>query len=200
MITSPVIYYPGSTPIPASVPIAPPALPDVCWDEVQLIRAGYSTPQQWYALTGVWREIRSIVWHDMEGYLAGAIARWNTGAAGAHLCVLRNGRIVLTCDLRNVAWHAGTSAQVDSDTYGRTEFWRRTNVNPFSIGVELEGFVASEYTPEQLGACRRITDWVTAKHNVLRARTWDVIDGHHAHSEISARRGDPGPLFDWSFL
>jgi N-acetyl-anhydromuramyl-L-alanine amidase AmpD len=42
----------------------------------------------------------------MEGYLAGAIATWNQGRAGAHLCVLRDGTIVRTVRLEDVAWHA----------------------------------------------------------------------------------------------
>ncbi len=191
----------GSPPEPpAPLVPPPPSVPDVCWDHVQHITAGFSTAQAWQEATGVRRHIRAIVWHDMEGYLPGAIERWNTGVAGAHLCILRDGTVVLTCDLRHVAWHAGTSHVPGSDTYGRTPFWRRTNINGYSIGVELEGFCATGYTPAQAAACRRVSDWLTARYGILREHTFDQIDGHHSHSELSAMRGDPGPLFDWRWV
>lgn len=129
----------------------------------------------------------------MEGWLAGAIATWNTGAAGAHLCVLRNGEIVLTCPIEYVAWHAGTDYQT-----GRTMFWRRNNINQASIGVELEGFHDRGFTNEQFDACRKIALWGEVEYGIPRVHTYDQIEGHHSHSEISNQRGDPGPYFDYA--
>lgn len=136
-----------------------------------------------------------LVWHDMEGYLPGAIAEWNKGNAGAHLCVLRNGTVVRTVRLEDAAWHAGTSA-----TTGRTPYWRTHNANPYTIGVELEGFVSSGYTTAQAAACRRISDWCMARYPIPRRHSMDAMPGHHAHSDISNQRTDPGPLFDWAWV
>lgn len=131
----------------------------------------------------------------MEGYLPGAIARWNTGAAGAHLCILRDGSVVLTCELKNAAWHAGTDNNPLSGVYGRTPYWRAHNINPYAVGVELEGYVATGYTAAQMRAVRRVSDWLTVRFVIPRVHVQDQIAGHHFHSEISAARGDPGLLF-----
>ena len=74
------------------------------------------------------------------------------------------------------------------------------SINPSSVGVELDGFAATGCTPDQAAACRRVSDWLTARYGILREHTFDQIDGHHAHSEISASRGDPGPLFEWRWV
>ena len=131
----------------------------------------------------------------MEGWLDGAISTWNKGVAGAHLCVLRDGGVVLSCLLENIAWHAGT----DYDT-GRTMFWRGTNINPYSVGIELEGFAETGFTEKQAAAVRRVSDWLTDRYGIPRKHTFDQIAGHHAHSEISNQRSDPGPHFDWSWV
>lgn len=148
---------------------------------------------------GVKRQIRALVWHDMEGWLAGALSRWNSGAAGAHLCLLRSGEIVLTVKLEDVAHHAGTDNNPRSGVYGRTPFWRGHNVNPYSIGVELEGFAISGYTAEQARGVRTISEWAKAIYGIAQEHTFDRIDGQHTHGELSSSRSDPGQLFEWSW-
>jgi N-acetyl-anhydromuramyl-L-alanine amidase AmpD len=170
-------------------------LPERCWDRDQFIRAGFTPHDQVPAVFGVPRSIVSIVWHDMQGFLDGAISEWNKGKAGAHLCILRNGTVVRTVKIEDAAWHAGT----DADT-GRTTFWRTHNINPYSVGVELEGFFESGYTIEQSWAVRKISRWFEQKYGVMRRHTWDQITGQHAHSEISNQRQDPGPMFDWEWV
>lgn len=132
----------------------------------------------------------------MEGHIDGAIATWNTGTAGAHLCVLRDGTIVRTCLIENIAWHAGTDNNPSSGVYGRDAFWRSHNINSFSIGVELEGFVATGYTDTQRDACIKIARWAHAKYGIPLTHTYDQIPGFHLHSELSSSRSDPGPLFN----
>jgi N-acetyl-anhydromuramyl-L-alanine amidase AmpD len=149
---------------------------------------------------GVDRAITAIVWHDMEGFLPGAIARWNTGVAGAHLAILRSGAVVRTCRLDDVAFHAGTDNDPKSGVFGRTQFWRQHNINPYSVGIELEGFLSKGYTPQQASACRRVSDWLTHKYSVLREHTVDQIEGHHLHSELSSSRSDPGSQFNWDWV
>src|SRR3979411_2213419 len=106
---------------------------------------------------GVTRAIRSIVWHDMEGFLDGAIKRWNTGAAGAHPCILQRGEVVRTVRLEGVALEPRTQHVRAKDGYGRTPFWRNHNINVFSVGVEIEGFLTKGYTQAQADGCRRIS-------------------------------------------
>jgi len=127
----------------------------------------------------------------MEGYLEGSISHWNTGAGGAHLCITREGLVVLTCELHNIPWHAGTSW-----SNGRTDFWRQNNINPFSIGIELEGFFTAPYTQQQIEACVRVGKYLKREFGIASRRTWDQIPGHHLHSELSSDRSDPGPHFN----
>jgi N-acetyl-anhydromuramyl-L-alanine amidase AmpD len=136
----------------------------------------------------------------MEGELDGAIKRWNTGVAGAHLCILRTGEVVRTVRLEDVAWHAGTHNNPARDGFGRTPFWRSHNINTHSVGVEIEGFLTQGYTEAQAAACRRVSDWLTSKYDIPREHSFDAIAGHHAHGELSRDRTDPGPLFDWAWV
>lgn len=167
---------------------------------MELAKAGFSTAAEWKAEFGVQRDYRAVVIHDLEGHLAGAIATWDKGAADAHLVVLEDGTIVLTCRLENIAWHAGTNNDPTGGAYGRTPFWRSHNVNPHSIGVELEGFYNRPYTAAQAAAVRRIAHWAEAKYGIPRVHTFDQIDGWHAHSELSSSRKDPGAGFDWTWV
>lgn len=165
---------------------------------MQLITAGFSPADRsgFIADYGVKRTLEALVWHDMEGFLPGALSRWNSGAAGAHLCVLRDGTVVLTCRIQDAAWHAGTDNRPHGGTYGRTVFWRSHNINPASIGVELEGFSSSGYTEAQIAACISIARWARVTCGIQHAHTFDQVAGHHTHAELSTSRSDPGPLFD----
>jgi N-acetyl-anhydromuramyl-L-alanine amidase AmpD len=173
---------------------------------VQLITAGFSRTDGagFVSDYGVRRTYQAVVWHSMEGFLAGALASWNSGKAGAHLAILKDGTVVLTCPLVQVAWHAGTDDDPQSGTYGRTPFWRRpaNNINPHSIGIELEGFADARdggFTLAQQRSIRRVADWLTGTYGILRQHTLDQIPGHHRHSELSAMRGDPGPTFQFAW-
>ena len=159
------------------------------------MRNGFSTPEQW----GVPRDrrLRGVVWHTMEGYYAGAVDWWNRGNGGAHFCILRSGEIILVCDLENIAWHAGTNNEPNGPIYGRTEFWRRNNANPWTVGVECEGWAEEGISTEQEHACIRLGTWLKQKYGIPSARMDDTFDGHHAHADISALRSDPGPHFPW---
>jgi N-acetyl-anhydromuramyl-L-alanine amidase AmpD len=149
----------------------------VCWDRDLFISDGFTPGNMSELVFGVTRAIRSIVWHDMEGFLDGAIKRWNTGAAGAHLCILQSGEVVRTVRLEDVAWHAGTHNTPTKDGYGRTPFWRRNNINAFSIGIEIEGFLTGGYTQAQADACRRVSDWLTQEYQIKRQHTFDASTG-----------------------
>jgi len=163
------------------------------WNRVRLIARGFSTPEEWPIARP--RPIEAIVWHDMEGSLPAALDWWDHGKAGAHFGITRDGEIVLTSRLENIAWHAGTDNDPDGGTYGRTAFWRTHNINPYSVGVELEGFTTTPYPEPQIQACIKLGRWLTRTYGIPTVHSFDTIPGHHLHSELSANRSDPGPLF-----
>jgi hypothetical protein len=171
-------------PVPPTTPTAKP------WDKVRLIKGGFSTWQQW-GLSGP-RTISAVVWHTLEGYIPGALSHFDSGAAGCHFIIANDGAIWLVCQLEHIAWHAGTDAET-----GRTAFWKRTNLNHHSIGIECEGFAAVGINEVQVSAAIRLGVWIRRTYSVPTARTTDQIAGHHAHSDISNQRGDPGPKFPW---
>src|SRR5581483_2944492 len=159
----------------ARVATAPLAADPPCWDREVLVAAGYTRFEHCEADFRVPRQIRAVVWHAMEGRFTRAIARWNTGVAAAHLCILLSGEVILTCPLEHAAWHAGTQANPSRPGYGRTEFWRRHNINPTSCGVELEGFSAVGFTDEQIAACVRVAAWLTDRLSIRPKHTIDQI-------------------------
>ena len=148
------------------------------------------------------RQVNAVVWHDMQGFLAGALSRFNdpNSQASAHLGLLQDGTVVRFRPFEDVTFHAGTDNDPNGGIYGRTPFWRSNNINPHSIGVELEGFLDKGYTPAQAAAVRRVADWLAAHYPIPRQHTFDQLAGHHAHSELSSSRSDPGPRFDWSWV
>jgi hypothetical protein len=159
-------------------------------DEVELITNGFSTPRDWKR-----NSFSHMVVHDLEGHRQGAIAWWNTGVAGAHVIICRDGTTVLTCPLDLIAWHAGTTAVNGKQTRG-VDF-SSYNINPDSVGVELEGFAFKQdsdgqfYTSDQFDALVRFGRWYRD------ALGW-AADANHTwrHSEISKDRGDPGVNLD----
>lgn len=170
--------------------LSEPPREERCWDRDLFITAGFSTPAEWFAQFGERRVIRAVVVHTMEGFLAGAIDTWNQGKSGAHLCILRDGTVVRTVHLEDVAWGAGTDQHI-----GRTPFWKSHNVNAYAVHIEHEGFAATGVTRAQVNACIRVGKWLKAKYGVLAEHTIDQIPGWHRHSELSNQRSDPGPLF-----
>ncbi|MEM7096951.1 MAG: 1,6-anhydro-N-acetylmuramyl-L-alanine amidase AmpD [Pseudomonadota bacterium] len=101
-----------------------------------------------------------------------------------HLLIDRAGEVVQFVPFDRRAWHAGVSC-----------WQRRQSCNGFSIGIELEGDVASAYTLAQYQNLHKVL--MTLCHN-YPAIGVDRIVGH---SEIApGRKTDPGPFFDWQGL
>lgn len=100
-----------------------------------------------------------------------------------HLYIKRCGEIIQFVPFHQRAWHAGVS-----------NFDGRTACNDFSIGIELQGTVTSEFTKEQ--------------YCVLIKATQSIIDCYRninknrivGHSDIApVRKADPGDRFDWRY-
>ena len=97
----------------------------------------------------------------------------------AHFLIERSGRTTQFVACGQRAWHAGASV-----------FEGHAGCNDFSIGIELEGTDFTAFEPAQYGALARLTAALRAALPLRAVR---------GHSHIaSARKTDPGPMFDWS--
>lgn len=109
----------------------------------------------------------------------------------SHYLVSKQGDIACLVDESMMAWHAGTS------------FWRgRTDINRFSIGIEVEnltgmkGFVGQDPYPEvQVEALAWLVQNVCARRRI-------PLDRQHivAHAEIAPRRKSDPAGFDMDGL
>lgn len=99
----------------------------------------------------------------------------------AHFFVRRDGEVVQFVNVLDRAWHAGVSS------------WRgRERVNDFSVGIEVEGDAASEFTQAQYLATTALIGDMNRTFRVNAIAT---------HSEIAfGRKIDPGPKFDLSLV
>lgn len=155
----------------------------VPWDRVRLTRA--FTPGRNHPVVG-------LVWHTLEGSTTGALDWWDGCMCGsAHFIVSRNGDIVLAVRLHDRAWHAGTNRAT-----GRSEYWRNTDANEHTVGIELEGFANREPFPAaQLASCKRLAVWLTRQYTIVPEYRPNDIRGHKNHADVSNQRSDPGRHF-----
>ncbi len=99
-----------------------------------------------------------------------------------HLLIERGGELTQFVAFNRRAWHAGQSS------------WRgRNGCNGFSIGIELEGAVASAYSAVQYEVLLDVLAALMRRYPRINA---SAIVGHN---EIAPeRKFDPGPHFNWS--
>jgi N-acetylmuramoyl-L-alanine amidase len=122
-----------------------------------------------------------VVLHATVGTFASSLAWLTNPASGvsAHYLIAKSGTIARLVDEADMAWHAGVS------------FWRgRTDINRYSIGIELEnltgmrGFVGQDPYPEpQIAALAHLVDAICLRHGIPRDRQHIVT-----HAEIAPRR------------
>ena len=99
----------------------------------------------------------------------------------AHLLIRRDGEIVQFVPLHRRAWHAGAA-----------ECLGRSDVNNFSIGIELEGCDNKPFEAIQYRRLADLTQLIREQFPGIRA------DHIYGHSDIApGRKTDPGPHFDW---
>ncbi|WP_339884937.1 1,6-anhydro-N-acetylmuramyl-L-alanine amidase AmpD [Vreelandella maris] len=108
----------------------------------------------------------------------------------AHLLIRRDGECVQFVDTDQRAWHAGRSCWWDAH-----QLKRRTALNSFSVGIELEGDDITPYTKAQYNALVEVTIWLMARYPRLNSRRITS----HAHV-APLRKTDPGPAFDWMYF
>jgi len=99
----------------------------------------------------------------------------------AHFLIRRTGSLVQFVPTGSRAWHAGRSC-----------FGDRSNVNDFSIGIELEGTDDTVFTDAQYELLMQLS-------RILMATYPDIVQSNIVtHSDIApGRKSDPGVCFDW---
>lgn len=139
------------------------------------------------------KPVSAIVIHytgslGMEGVLHW-FAKRDSGQS-AHYVVGRDGRTVQMVEESEAAWHAGRSAM-----YPREKPPRESNVNDFSIGIELVGTADSGFTDRQLAALYALLERLVATYRIPPER---VVG--HAHI-APGRKIDPDGFdrqFPWA--
>ena len=98
-----------------------------------------------------------------------------------HVFIDRAGKVTQYVPFNKRAWHAGISQ------------WNgRQDCNNFSVGIELEGAIASDYTSDQYFVLNELLVALISNYDGLSR---DSIVGHQ---EIApGRKFDPGPCFSW---
>ena len=98
-----------------------------------------------------------------------------------HVFVDRGGKVTQYVPFDKRAWHAGISR------------WNgRRDCNNFSVGIELEGTITSDYTADQYLVLNELLAALISNYDGLSR---DSIVGHQ---EIApGRKFDPGPCFSW---
>ena len=99
----------------------------------------------------------------------------------SHFLIERTGHLVQFVSTEHRAWHAGES-----------EYYGRTTVNNFSIGIELEGMDDDIFETEQYNTLAALSGALIKAYPKIRNNS---IAGH---SDIApGRKTDPGTGFDW---
>lgn len=103
-----------------------------------------------------------------------------------HLFIDRDGAVVQFVGFDQQAWHAGVSQWRGREGIG---------CNAYSIGIELEGCVADDYTAIQYESLSTVL--VTLLHHYPELSVERIV----GHQEIApGRKYDPGPHFEWAIL
>ena len=104
----------------------------------------------------------------------------------AHFLIDRAGRITQFVATDRAAYHAGASR------------WRgREGCNDFSVGIELIGDAAHDFTARQYATLARLCRDLMREHPKITPRR---IVGHSQVATPRGRKTDPGPRFDWPRL
>ena len=144
----------------------------------RLVAAGFSIPSKV-------RTIDTIVLHssyDKNGTdpysVSGVIKEYTDAGVSAHYLIDRKGMIYRLVEDKNIAYHAGVSKMPDG----------RTNVNDFSLGVEVINTTKGQYTSAQ---------YVSVNALIASLKKLYPIKNVVGHSDIAPdRKTDPWNL-DW---
>lgn len=146
-----------------------------------------------FAVSAGPRSVDTVVIHSSYNSLGGdefAIGKiidiYKSYGVSAHYLVGRDGTIYRLVRERDVAYHAGVSKMPPSSSGGKAG---RTDVNTFSIGIEMVGTEESGYTDKQYVTLNALLEDIEGRHKIK-----NIV----GHDEIApGRKTDPWQ-FDWS--
>ncbi|MEI8344008.1 MAG: N-acetylmuramoyl-L-alanine amidase [Candidatus Moraniibacteriota bacterium] len=126
------------------------------------------------------RKIDTIILHSSYDALgsdpfsvAGVIAEYKQAQVSPHYLITRDGTIYQLVADQNIAWHAGVAKMPDG----------RTDVNSFSIGIEMINTQTGKFTDQQYSAVNRLIGDLKNKYPIK-----NIL----GHSDIaSGRKTDP---------
>ena len=107
------------------------------------------------------------------------ISIYKSYGVSPHYIIDRTGNIYQLVENKNIAYHAGKSKTPDS----------RTNVNNFSLGIEIINDKISNPTDEQYIAINSLITFLKSKYSIKYVL---------GHNQISPGRKDDPWNFDWS--
>ncbi len=126
------------------------------------------------------RKIDTIILHTSYDALgndpfnvSGVIAEYKQAQVSPHYLIARDGTIYQLVSDQNIAWHAGVAKMPDG----------RTDVNSFSIGIEMINTQDGKFTSDQYAAVNRLIGDLKNKYPIK-----NIL----GHSDIaSSRKTDP---------
>jgi N-acetyl-anhydromuramyl-L-alanine amidase AmpD len=134
------------------------------------------------------RKIDTIIIHSSYDAIGsdpysvnGIISEFKSYGVSAHYLIARDGTIYRLVKESDIAYHAGVSQTPDG----------RTNVNDFSIGIELINTKGGKFTENQYAALNILIDSLKAKYKIKYVL---------GHNQIAPGRKDDPWNFDWGKL
>jgi len=143
-------------------------------------------PVSWGYTSSKNRTIDTIIIHSSYNALGGnkydldkLIAEYKEYGVSPHYLVDRDGKIYQLVKNSNIAYHAGESKMPDG----------RSNVNNFSIGIELMNTEDEKFTDEQYDSAKYLISYIKEDYKIK------YVLGHNQIA--SGRKSDPWN-FSWS--
>jgi N-acetyl-anhydromuramyl-L-alanine amidase AmpD len=132
------------------------------------------------------RSIDTIIIHSSYNALGGdqysvekLIGEYREYGVSPHYLVDRSGNIFRLVQDKDIAYHAGEGQTPD----------KRTNVNNFSIGIEMMNTKSDEYTEAQYSALKDILAYLKEKYDIKYTL---------GHKDIAKNRKDDPWNFNWN--
>jgi hypothetical protein len=113
--------------------------------------------------------------------VAGIMAEWKDAGVAPHYMIARDGQVYQLVKDENIAYHAGVSKVSDG----------RTDVNSFSLGIEIFNTKTDSYTDAQYTSVKQLIAFLKGKYTIKYVL---------GHNDIApGRKSDPWN-FDWKKL
>lgn len=134
------------------------------------------------------RKIDTVIIHSSYNALGGdeydvdkLIAEYKEYGVAPHYLIDRQGNVYQLVQDKNIAYHAGTSSVPDG----------RTNVNNFSLGIEMMNTKTDEYSAAQYGVLNKLISNIKTKYKIKYVL---------GHNQIAPGRKDDPWNFKWDKL